>query len=127
MTYADTNTLPANSSKRRAGSKPTATIQEMVREYQTCFEAGRKFSEKANGKFVGGVVVYNRADRQMCAMIARCDKLQDRILATPAATPADLAAKRRFKECLSLDLNEMRLVKIILQLDAAHLDRAAAG
>jgi hypothetical protein len=104
--------------------KPTATIPEMVREYRTCFQAGEKFAETACPL---GNTAERRADREMCAMIRRCDRLSDRILATPAATPADLAAKRRFKECLSLDLNEMRLVKIILQLDAAHLDRAAAG
>jgi hypothetical protein len=93
--------------------KPAATIPEMVREYQTCFQAGEKFGEHAPAD--------RRADRRMCEMIHRCDRLQDRILATPAATPADLAAKRRFKECLSLDLNEVRLVEIILKLDVAHL------
>jgi hypothetical protein len=104
---------------RPTTKKPTATIPEMIREYQTCFRAGEKFAEQADG--------YNRADRQMCKMIERCDMLQDRILAAPAATPDDLAVKRRFvEECVSIhSLDPERTLDVILQLDAAHL-RAAA-
>jgi hypothetical protein len=98
--------------------KPTATIPEMISEYRTYESAGRTFAERSPCDI--------RADRMMCRMLDRCSKLENRILATRATTPSDLAAKRRFVECLSLDLHDMELVEIILKLDAAHLDRAAA-